>query len=341
MRDLALLPKAHLHLHLAGAMRPATLVELAAEQGRRLPPELLDPTGARLDVTARRGWSRFQRLYDAARDVVAGPAEVRRLVREIAEDERAAGSRWVEVQVDPSSYAPRLGGLQATVELVLDAMREATAATGVGTALVIAANRTRHPADAETLARLARRYAGAGVVGFGLSNDETKGRPEEFAKAFRIAKDAGLLSVPHAGELRGTRSVQGAVEALRADRLGHGVRSVEDPRTVQLLAERGVVLEVCPASNVALGVAGAVELVPVRQLQDAGVPVALGADDPLLFRSGLLEQYAAVRDQQGLPDGALAGLAADAVRGSAAPDEVKAELLDGIDDWLATPTLPT
>ena len=341
MRDLALLPKAHLHLHLAGAMRPATLVELAAEQGRRLPAELLDPTGARLDVTARRGWSRFQRLYDAARDVVAGPAEVRRLVREIAEDERAAGSWWVEVQVDPSSYAARLGGLQATVELVLDAMREATAATGVGTALVIAANRTRHPADAETLARLARRFVGRGVVGFGLSNDETKGRPEEFAKAFRIAREAGLLSVPHAGELRGTRSVQGAVEVLGADRLGHGVRSVEDPRTVQLLAERGVVLEVCPASNVALGVAGAVELVPVRQLQDAGVPVALGADDPLLFRSGLLEQYAAVRDQQGLPDGALAGLAADAVRGSAAPDEVKAELLDGIDDWLATPTLPT
>ena len=340
MRDLALLPKAHLHLHLAGAMRPATLAELAAEQGRRLPAELLSPGGGRLDVTARRRWSRFQRLYDAARDVVAGPDEVRRLVREIAEDERAAGSQWVEVQVDPSSYAARLGGLQATVELVLDAMREATAATGVGTGLVVAANRTRHPADAETLARLARRFAGRGVVGFGLSNDETRGRPEEFAKAFRIAREGGLLSVPHAGELRGIRSVVGAVEALHADRLGHGVRSVEDPRTVQLLAERGVVLEVCPASNVALGVAGAVELVPVRQLQEAGVPVALGADDPLLFRSGLLEQYAAVRDQQGLPDGALAGLAADAVRGSAAPDELKAELLDGIDDWLATPTRP-
>ena len=216
-------------------------------------------------------------------------------------------------------------------------MREATAVTGVGTALVIAANRTRHPADAETLARLARRYAGAGVVGFGLSNDETRGRPEEFAKAFRIAREAGLLSVPHAGELRGIRSVEGAVEVLRADRLGHGVRSVEDPRTVSLLAERGVVLEVCPASNVALGVAGAVELVPVRQLQEAGVPIALGADDPLLFRSGLLEQYAAVREQQGLPDGALAGLAADAVRGSAAPDDLQRELLDGIDAWLASP----
>jgi len=342
VRDLARLPKAHLHLHLAGAMRPATLVELAAEQGRRLPPELLDPSGARLDVTVRRGWSRFQRLYDAARDVVAGEVEVRRLVREIAEDERTAGSAWVEVQVDPSSYAARLGGLQPTVELVLDAMGEATRATGVGMALVVAANRTRHPGDAETLARVARRFVeprggGARVVGFGLSNDETRGRPEEFAKAFRIAREAGLLSVPHAGELRGTRSVQAAVEVLRADRLGHGVRSVEDPRTVQLLAERGVVLEVCPASNVALGVAGAVELVPVRQLQEAGVPVALGADDPLLFRSGLLEQYAAVRDQQGLPDGALAALAADAVRGSAAPQELKDDLLDGVDAWLATP----
>lgn len=335
MRDLAALPKAHLHLHLAGAMRPATLLELAAEQGRRLPPELTDPAGARLDVTARRGWSRFQRLYDAARDVVAGPDEVRRLVREIAEDERAAGSGWVEVQVDPSSYAARLGGLQAAVELVLDAMRTAEAETGVGMALVVAANRTRHPGDAETLARVAKRFAGRGVVGFGLSNDETKGRPEEFAKAFRIARDAGLLSVPHAGELRGIRSVIGAVESLGAHRLGHGVRSIEDPVTVRLLAERQVVLEVCPASNVALGVAGAVELVPVRQLREAGVPVALGADDPLLFRSGLLEQYAAVRSEQALDDTAMAGLAEDAVRGSAAPPEVKDRLLAGIRDWLA------
>ncbi|MCW2615541.1 MAG: adenosine deaminase [Frankiales bacterium] len=341
-RDLALLPKAHLHLHLAGGMRPATVVELAAVQGRRLPAELLDPAGARLDVTARRGWSRFQRLYDAARDVVQGPDEVRRLVQEIAEDERAAGSGWVEVQVDPSSYAARLGGLASVVEVVLDAMATASRDTGVGMALVVAANRTRHPGDAETLARVARRYAGPRdgqprVVGFGLSNDETRGRPEEFAKAFRIARDAGLLSVPHAGEMRGTRSVRGAVESLGADRLGHGVRAVEDVETMTLLAERGVVLEVCPASNVALGVAGAVELVPVRELKAAGVKVALGSDDPLLFRSGLLEQYAAVRDQQGLSDEAVADLARDAVRGSAAPEDVRTRLLSGIDAWLAQP----
>jgi len=339
VRDLRLLPKAHLHLHLAGGMRPSTLVELAQTQGRRLPPELLDPGGMRVDVAARRGWSRFQRLYDAAREVIIGTDEVARLLREIAEDERTAGSGWVELQVDPSSYAARLGGLAATVEIVLDAMAVAQRQTGVGMALVVAANRTRHPGDAETLARLARRYAGAqqggpGVVGFGLSNDETRGRPEEFVKAFRIAREAGLLSVPHAGEMRGTRSVRGAVEALGAHRLGHGVRSVEDPETMALLADRGVVLEVCPASNVALGVAGAVELVPVRELRAAGVQVALGSDDPLLFRSGLLEQYTAVREQQGLSDQALAGLAADAVRGSAAPGEVRARLLDGIAAWL-------
>jgi adenosine deaminase len=336
-RNLRALPKAHLHLHLTGGMRHATLLELAERQGARLPPELLDPHGTRLDVTVRRGWTRFQRLYDAARDVLRSPADLRRLVVEIAEDEREAGSGWVEVQVDPSSYAARAGGLQATVELVLDAMREAERSTGVGMALVVAANRTRHPAEAETLARLARRFAGRGVVGFGLSNDETRGRPEEFDKAFRIAREAGLLAVPHAGELRGERSVRAAVEVLQADRLGHGVRAVEDPPTMALLAEREVVLEVCPASNVALGVAGALEEVPVRALRAAGVGVALGADDPLLFRSGLLEQYEAVRDGAGLSDVDLADLARCAVRGSAAPDEVRTRLERGIEAWLAAP----
>ena len=336
MRDLTLLPKAHLHLHLTGGMRPATLLDLAQEQGRTLPPELLDPFGARVDVTVRRGWPRFQRLYDAARELVRGEAEVRRLVTEIAEDERAAGSGWCELQVDPSSYAARLGGLAACVELVLDAMAGAERATGVGMALVVAGNRTRHPADAETLARLARRYAGRGVVGFGLSNDETRGDTAAFGKAFRIARDAGLLAVPHAGELRGPRSVRAAVEELGARRLGHGVRAVEDPALLQELAAAGVTCEVCPASNDALGVLG-LDRAPVRALRAAGVGVALGADDPLLFRSGLVAQYQALRDRQGLTDDELADLAASAVRASTAPTAVRDRLLAGVDAWLAAP----
>ena len=339
-RPLAALPKAHLHLHLTGGMRPATLLELASEQGRRLPPGLLDPGGAHVDVTVRHGWHRFQRLYDAAREVLRGPAEVRRVVGEIAEDEAAAGSGWVELQVDPTSYAPRLGGLQATVELLLDAMATASAATGVGMALVVAANRTRHPAEAETLARVARRFAGAGVVGFGLSNDETRGVTGEFGKAFRIAREAGLVAVPHAGELRGPASVRAAVERLGARRVGHGVRSVEDPSLVALLAERGVLLELCPMSNVCLGVLASVAAVPLLALREAGVEVALGADDPLLFRSGLLAQYEAVRAAHLLSDEALADLAACSVRGSEAPTAVKERLLAGVTGWLGAPAPP-
>jgi adenosine deaminase len=332
--DVRGLPKAHLHLHLTGGMRPATLVELAAEQGRALPPALLDPDGADLDVTVLRGWLKFQRLYDAARDLLVSEVEVRRVVREIAEDEAAAGSGWVELQVDPTTYAPRLGGLQRTVEVLLEAMREAEPATGVGMALVVAANRTRHPGEAETLARVAKRFAGQGVVGFGLSNDETRGDTAAFEKAFRIAREAGLVGVPHAGELRGPGSVRIAVERLGAVRVGHGVRAVEDPALLELLAERQVVCEVCPASNAALGVLPSVQASPWRALRAAGVPVALGADDPLVFRSGLVEQYASL----GATAAELADLARCSVTGSRAPAGVREGLLAGIAAWEARHT---
>jgi adenosine deaminase len=328
MRDLALLPKAHLHLHLTGGMRPATLVELAAEQGKRLPEGLLRPGG--LEGVARRGWMRFQRLYDAARDVLRGPDDVRRVLLEIALDEQAAGSGWVEVQVDPSSYAGKLGGLTGAVEVVLDGMRLAAAQTGIGMGLVVAANRTRHPGEAETLARLAARFAGRGVVGFGLSNDETRGDTVGFAKAFRIARQAGLVAVPHAGEMRGPGSVQLALDHLGPTRLGHGVRAVEDGAVLDELARRGVVLEVCPASNVALGVSPSHDDVPVVRLRQAGVEVALGADDPLVFRSGLVDQYTAYA---GFGPAFLADLAACSIRGSTAPAELQARLLAGVTAW--------
>lgn len=335
MRDLSLLPKGHLHLHLTGGMRPETLVDLARAQGRTLPAGLLDPGSVDLDATGLRGWLRFQRLYDVARTVLVGPAEVRRVVREIVEDQVVAGAGWLELQVDPSSYAARLGGLQRAVEVVLDALGEAGGELGVGTGLVIASNRTRNAAEAETHARLASRFAGRGVVGFGLSNDETRGDTRDFEKAFRIARGAGLLAVPHAGELRGPGSVRLAVERLGATRLGHGVRAVEEPELLAELAERGIACEVNPVSNVALGVHASTSDSPVRALRAAGVPVVLGADDPLLFRAGLVEQYAALRESQGLSDDELADLARCSVSVSTAPEPLRRELLDGIDAWLA------
>jgi adenosine deaminase len=332
--DLKALPKAHLHLHLTGAMRHSTLVALARTHRVSLPPALTQDWPPQLSTVDERGWFRFQRLYDIARSVLRTADDLYRLVREIAEDEAAEGSGWLEVQADPSGYAGRYGGVTAFTELLLDAAAVAAQVTGVGIAIVVAANRTRHPMDARMLARLAAQFAGRGVVGFGLSNDERRGPAEEFERAFGIAGRAGLLLVPHSGELLGAASVTATLDRLRPDRIGHGVRAVEDPEVVKRIASAGITLEVCPSSNVALGVAPDAASVPVRTLFEAGVPVALGADDPLLFGRRLVKQYEIARDVHGFTPQELADVARMSVLGSAAPDSVRTRLLAAIDAWL-------
>jgi adenosine deaminase len=339
-RPLDALPKAHLHLHFTGAMRHSTLVELAAEHGVHLPDALVIDWPPRLSGTDERGWFRFQRLYDIARSVVRTEADVRRLILEAAQDERDEGSGWLEIQVDPSGYAARFGGLTPTVELVLGAAAAAEQATGVGVGVIIAANRTRHPLDARTLARLAAAHAGRGVVGFGLSNDERRGAAADFAPAFRIAARGGLIAVPHGGELSGPASVRACLDELHADRIGHGVAAANDEDLLERIATARVTLEVCPSSNVALGVAATPADVPLRPLLDAGIGVALGADDPLLFGQRLTAQYQLARRAHGLSDDELAELARMSVRGSAAPAAVRARLLAGIDGWLSSHAIP-
>ena len=234
-------------------MRHTTVLELAKEQGVFLPDALTDHWPPDLSAADEKGWFRFQRLYDVARSVVDNEAAVRRLVTEAAEDDAAEGSHWLEIQVDPSGYGQHFGGITPFLELAIDAAADATRTTGVEVRLVVAANRTRHPMDARTLARLASQYAGRGVVGFGLSNDERRGEPHAFGKAFEIARRAGLIAAPHSGELLGAESVWSTLRELRPDRLGHGVRSAEDPRLVARIVDAGIPLEVCPRSNVALG----------------------------------------------------------------------------------------
>ena len=336
-RRLDLLPKAHLHLHFTGSMRRATLMDLATAHRIRLPEAFGTEWPPRLHATDERGWFRFQRLYDSARAVLRTEADLRRLIAEMAADERADGSGWLEFQVDPSGYAGLFGGLVTFTELVLDATAQAARATGIGIGVIIAANRTRHPLDARTLARLAAAYSGHGVIGFGLSNDERRGAPAEFARAFAIASRAGLIAVPHGGELLGPASVRACLDELGATRIGHGVAAAADPGLTGRLSRSGVALEVCPASNVALGVARSAADVPLLPLLEAGVEVALGADDPLLFGARLTAQYEIARSVHGLSDATLAELARMSVRASAAPADVRARLLAGIDDWLAAP----
>jgi len=335
-RSLAALPKAHLHLHFTGSMRHSTLLDLAQRDGVVLPESLVEDWPPQLSAADEKGWFRFQRLYDLARSVLRTEDDVRRLVLEAAEDDVADGSGWLEIQVDPSGYAARFGGITAFTELVLDAVRDASERTGLGMAVIIAANRTRHPLDARTLARLAAQYAGRGVVGFGLSNDERRGRTEEFAPAFAIAERAGLMLAPHGGELLGPRNVRACLDDLHADRLGHGVRSVEDPALLERVVDQDVALEVCPVSNVALGVYTDLSSVPLPALLEAGATVALGADDPLLFGSRLAAQYATMRAAHELNDVQLAELARMSIRASAAPDDLRRRLLAGVDDWLAS-----
>jgi len=337
-RSVQSLPKAHLHLHFTGSMRPATLVALADKHGLRLPDALTRSWPPTLSATDERGWFRFQRLYDTARACVRDEADMRRIVREAALDDAAEGSRWLEIQVDPTSYAPFVGGITPALEIVLDEAASVSAEAGIGVAVIVAASRIRHPLDARMLARLAALHAGEGsghVVGFGLSNDERRGSTTEFAAAFDIARRAGLACVPHGGELLGADAVSETLTSLVPDRLGHGIRSAENPRVLAEVVRRGVTLEICPGSNVALGVYKMAQDVPLRQLMDAGAQIALGADDPLLFGSRLSAQYEAARSVHALSDVELAGLAQSSVQGSRAPQPVKDQILTAIDGWLA------
>lgn len=338
MRPIAELPKAHLHVHFTGSMRHTTLLELAAREGISLPSSLAEDWPPQLSAADEKGWFRFQRLYDLARSVLRTEDDVRRLVRELAEDDVRDGAVWTELQVDPSGYAARFGGITAFTELVLDAVGEAERLTGLRLGLVVAANRTRHPLDARALARLAAQYAGRGVVGFGLSNDERRGSTEDFGRAFAIARRADLLAVPHAGELRGPDQVRRTLDSLDPQRLGHGIRAAEDPELLERLARAQIACEVCPASNVSLGVYATYEEIPVRALTAAGVRVSLGADDPLLFGSRLAAQYNLLRIAQDFSDVELAGLARDSLHAGRLPDSLRADALADVDRWLDSTT---
>lgn len=315
------LPKAQLHLHLTGAMRPSTLRELAARHGLTVPPPL--PAGAGT-------WAAFQDRYDASRAAIRSEDDVRRVIHEACADDAADGCGWLEIQVDPTSYAPVFGGLRPALEAVLLAARSAPVPVGV----IVASSWGRSGAHALELARLAAAHAGDGVVGFGLSNDERLGEVADFAPAFAVAGEAGLLAVPHSGFYTPAAHVRSCVELLGASRIGHGTSAVEDPSVLALLARRGVTLEVCPTSYPPFGVHALTEI-PVRRLLSAGVGVAIATDDPLLFGVRLAGQYEICRTSLGLTDEELAALAASSIQGSAAPAAVKERLLAGVAGWLA------
>jgi adenosine deaminase len=329
VRDLAALPKAHLHVHLEGAMRPATLAELAASVGVPTPP-----------VREYGSFAEFSQRYQAVSWLIRTEADLRRVVREVVADAAADGAVWVEPHFYPPRYAagtvsPSLGSEAEVLELVLDEAGRAADRLGIGCGLMVSALRHLDPAEAVRLAGLAARYADAGVVAFGLAADESLFPPEPFAEAFGIARDAGLISAPHAGELAGPDSVSGALDALGAHRICHGVRAVEDPALLERLVADGIVLDVCPTSNVLLDVVGSLREHPLARLLDAGVRCTLGGDDPLLFGSGVLGEFELARTALGLSDQRLAAVARTSIEACGAPPALVAAGVAGVSTWLA------
>jgi len=326
MRNLIDLPKAHLHLHLDGAMRPGTLRELARGAGLEVP-----------EITTYGSFAAFSDTMAIAQRVLRSEADLRRLVRETVEDAALDGVIWLEASIWPGMTWGKFGSDERVVALVLEAALEAARECGVATGLMLAANRGVGPEAAEDLARLAGRFADEGVCSFGLDGDEVTNPPEPFERAFRIAKDAGLRATPHAGELAGPASVAAAMDVLGADRILHGVRAVEDADLLARIARQGLTLDVCPTSNVMLGVVPRMQDHPLPQLLSAGVRCSLNADDPLLFGTGIFQEYLRCREILELGDEQLAAVARHSLTGSAAPPQVIERGLLGVAEWLDVP----
>lgn len=314
------LPKAHLHVHLEAAMREATLRQWCAEDGIEVPP-LVEYA----DFTA------FLGAYGLLIDLLHTPERVGRLLDEVVADAAAQGVVALEFASIPEK-AVAFGSAEEALEFILPAASDAGRRHGVWTGSIVSIDRGAGREHALEAARLAARFADRGVVAVGLVADERGNPVADAAGAFAIARDAGLGVVPHAGELAGPDEVRSAIE-LGVDRIQHGVRAVEDPRVLELLAERGTCLDVCPTSNVVLDVYPSLEEHPLPRLLEAGVRCSLGADDPLLFGVDVVDEYVAAHERMGVSVARLVGVARASIESSFAPDDVKRDALARIEAW--------
>jgi adenosine deaminase len=334
MRDLRSLPKVELHLHIEGSARPETLREFADRDGPTL------PHGMGPDRWTFNGPLDFIDNYLELCQLFATIDDFRRLAVELCEDLAATGVPYAEVVFSPGNHARRLDDdWFGPIEAVLDGLAAGERDQGVRVQLCPDIVRDNGLDDAQRTLEVALRYAGHGVVALNCAGSERMG-VERFAWMFRKAARAGLRSVPHAGEWAGPENVRATIEHLRPDRIGHGVRAIEDAALVADLAARRIPLEICPVSNVATGVYERLDQVPLLALRDAGVPVTINSDDPTMFGGWLTDVYAAARDAWALSDVDLAHLARTAVDVSFAEEGRKAALHEEIDVWLAAPVVP-
>lgn len=323
MRDLAALPKAHLHVHLEGAVRSTTLRELAEEHGVAV------PDGTRTFG----GFTEFFARKNEIRQCLRQPDDFRRVAVEFCADEASQGTRYAEVSFAAVAHGERLGDPEMPLESVLDGLAEGRARFGVECGVILDHSRRRAVDRAWRTLRLAERFRDHGVLGIGAAGDEAP-PIEPFSPVYRAAHDAGLRLVHHAGEAGGPDNIRAAISAGRAQRIGHGIRILDDPELTAEVRDRQIPLEVCPSSNVALGFAPSLAAHPFPRLRDAGLPVTLNTDNPAMIGTSLTEEYARVRDTFRYDEGAIAELARAGIDASFASTAAKARLHAEIDGWL-------
>ena len=291
-------PKIELHLHLEGAAPPALIRGMAAT--KRL------DIGRIFDAKEHytyEDFNDFLRVYDAATAVLTTPEDYAALLRAVLETCVGNGAIYVETFVSPEfcggADLPAWRDFLAAMGETAAAMRaEGIDSRGIVTALRhLGADRAR--ASALCAAETGSADGTGWITGFGLAGAETVGKPKDYAWSFDCAREAGLGLTCHAGEWAGPESVRDAWRDLRVSRIGHGVRAIEDAALVRDLAEAGVTLEVCPGSNVALGLYPSIKAHPIARLADAGCRVTVSTDDPPFFRTTLEAEYAALADAFG------------------------------------------
>ncbi|NVI88903.1 adenosine deaminase [Actinomadura sp. BRA 177] len=323
MRDLLRLPKAHLHVHLESTVRWGTLQEIGAANGVEMP----DRAGTFGDFAS------FFAQNDLVRACLRRPADFRRIAYEFCADESGQGVQYAEVSFTAAGHGERLGDLGMPLQAVLEGLEAGQDAFGIECRVILDHSRRRSVERAWRTLDLARRHDR--VVAVGLAGDEAHpGDP--FTEVFAAARDAGLHVVHHAGEGEGPASIRQALGPGRTERLGHGIRILDDPDLMAEVRERGIPLEVCPSSNVALGFAPSLDSHPFPRLRDAGLIVTLNTDIPALIDTSLTTEYTRVRDAFGYDDPMLAALARAAVDASFASTTTKCRLHQAIATWLTT-----
>lgn len=312
-------PKIELHVHLEGTLRPETLLEIARRNDYALPADTVEGIAKLYDF---RDFAHFIEVWILTTNALRSYDDFRQVVVDYAEEAAAHGAVYVEAIFSPAERVARGVDWDEMFSGYGDGAQEAREAHGVEVRLTPDIYRGATDEQARQVVAYSAKYRHRGIVGVGLGGMEAEFPPEAYASVFELVRGEGLGSVPHAGEVAGPSSVRGALEALGADRIRHGIRSVEDAALVAELRDREIVLDVCPISNVRTGAVHSLDDHPLPQLLDAGVRCSISTDDPAMFDTDLTREYEAAATLGADPKTAYqAGLA-----GALCDDETRARL---------------